>query len=236
MKRLTSALFALSLLLAFAAPVAAVDPTPEPAPYGETPACPPVEIVDGVYVIPKDAPEGCMYIQGGGDPSVEPVPVECDPALGCETLIAPMPIAEPLPCDPEIVAAAGSENQLIAPAPCLLPDGTLYELAGRGTQPNERGEELPDYETLYANWFEEFKKGLEACPEGIDPSDMNVTTCLLPDGSVAGPVPLFAAPTTDGGIADSGAVEESSGSLLPIVAIVALVGLGGLLLVRRRAA
>jgi MYXO-CTERM domain-containing protein len=237
MKRLASALLALPLLLALAAPVAAVDPTPEPAPYGETPACPPIEIVDGVYVIPKDAPEGCMYIQGGGDPSVMPAPIDCDPALGCETLIAPMPIAEPLPCDPEIVAAAGSENPLIAPAPCLLPDGTLYELAGRGTQPNERGEELPDYESF----LEEFKKELPACAEGTDPNtvditDMNFQTCLLADGTTVGPIPLFAMPTTDGGIAESGEVEESSGSLLPIVAIVALVGAGGLLLIRRRAA
>lgn len=238
MKRLASVLLALPLLLALAAPVAAVDPTPEPAPYGETSACPPVEIVDGVYVIPKDAPEDCMYIQGGGDPSVEPVPVECDPALGCETVIAPMPIAEPLPCAPEIVAAADSESPLVAPAPCLLPDGTLYELAGRGTQPNERGDEFPDY----PNFLEEFKKGLPACAEGTDPNtvdmtDMDFQTCLLADGTIVGPIPLFApAPVDSGGIADSGAVEDSSGSLLPIVAIVALVGAGGLLLIRRRAA
>ena len=51
MKRLVSALVALPLLLAFALPVAAAD---------ETPACPPAELIDGVYVIPEGAPEGCM--------------------------------------------------------------------------------------------------------------------------------------------------------------------------------
>jgi hypothetical protein len=234
MKRLAAALLSLPLLLALAAPVAAVDePSPEPALYGETPACPPAEMVDGVYVIPENAPEGCMYIQ-----TVEPVPVECDPALGCEMTGEPMPIAEPLPCDQAIVDAAGSESSLIAPAPCLLPDGTLYELAGRG------GEEPIDYEELYADLLAEWKAGLPACPEGTDPNAVDMTdpsfaSCLLADGTVVGPMPLFAAapPTLDdGAIAESGAATTEGMPLVAVLVGAVALALGGLLLIRRRAA
>lgn len=238
MKRLAASLLSLPLLLALAAPVAAVDePSPEPALYGETPACPPAEIVDGVYVIPENAPEGCMYIQGGGEPSVMPVPIECDAALGCETVIAPMPISEPLPCDQAIVDAAGSESPLIAPAPCLLPDGTLYELAARG------GEEPIDYEELYADLLAEWKAGLPACPEGTDPNavdmtDPSFTSCLLADGTVVGPMPLFAAAPPmldDGAIAESGAASETGIPLVAVLIGAGALALGGLLLIRRRA-
>ena len=179
------------LLFAFALPVAAVDetptpeptpitetPTPEPTPITETPDCPPVELIDGVYVIPENAPEGCAYIQGGGDPSVEPMPI--DLTIG--------------DCTPELALAVAAGEAPVAPAPCFLPDGTLYELASRGTMPNERGDgDETDFAAMYEEWMTEFKATLEPCAEGADLNDISLVTCLLPDGTIAGPVPLFAA-------------------------------------------
>jgi hypothetical protein len=224
MKRLMSALVALSLLLAFAAPVAAVDETPAPEPtlITETPACPPVDVIDGVYVIPENAPEGCMYIQGGGDPSVEPMPIDLTTG----------------DCAPKLALAVAAGETPIAPAPCLLPDGTLYELASRGTEPNERGDgDQTDYATMYKEWMAEFKATLEPCPEGADLNDISLVTCLLPDGTIAGPVPMFAGAPEQIEDVTSTTAEGSSEVALPVaLAVIALVGLGGILLIRRRTA
>jgi hypothetical protein len=222
MKRLMSALVALPLLLAFAAPAAAVDetPTPEPTLITETPACPPVDVIDGVYVIPENAPEGCMYIQGGGDPSVEPMPIDLTTG----------------DCAPELALAVAAGETPIAPAPCLLPDGTLYELASRGTAPNERGDgDQTDYATMYEEWMAEFKATLEPCPEGADLNDISLVTCLLPDGSIAGPVPMFAGAPEMIEDVTSTTAEGSSEVALPVaIAVIALVGLSGAFLIRRR--
>jgi hypothetical protein len=222
MKRLMSALVALPLLLAFALPVAAVDetPTPEATLITETPACPPVDVIDGVYVIPENAPEGCMYIQGGGDPSVEPMPI--DPTTG--------------DCAPELALAVAAGETPIAPAPCLLPDGTLYELASRGTMPNERGDgDVTDYATMYEEWMAEFKATLEPCAEGADLNDISLVTCLLPDGSIAGPVPMFAGAPEMIEDVTSTTAEGSSEVALPVaIVVIALVGLSGAFLIRRR--
>jgi hypothetical protein len=215
-------LLALPLLLALAAPAAAVEPSPEPALYGETPACPPAEMVDGVYVIPKDAPEGCAYIQGAPTVIAEPMPIT-----------APAPDAVLAPCDQAIVDAATSADPIVAPAPCLLPDGTTYDLAARG------GAADPDWSANYDQWLEEFKATLAPCAEGTDPADINTTTCLFPDGSIAGPVPVFmAAP----GMADDGIVMDkdadadaaSDRALLPLLALTAVFAFAILVLVARR--
>ena len=211
MKRLVSALVALPLLLAFALPVAAAD---------ETPACPPVEVLDGVNVIPEGAPEGCIYIQGGEAAPIEPMPIDLSP----------------VDCALDLALAVAAGETPVAPAPCFLPDGTLYELASRGTAPNERGDgDQTDYATMYEEWMAEFKATLEPCPEGADLTDISLVTCLLPDGSIAGPVPLFAgAPEMIEDVTSTTAEERNEITTPVVLAVVVLVGLGGVLFVRRR--
>jgi hypothetical protein len=211
MKRLVSALVALPLLLAFALPVAAAD---------ETPACPPVELIDGVYVIPEGAPEGCIYIQGGEVAPIEPMPIDLSP----------------VDCALDLALAVAAGETPVAPAPCFLPDGTLYELASRGTAPNERGDgDQTDYATMYEEWMAEFKATLEPCPEGADLTDISLVTCLLPDGSIAGPVPLFAGAPEEIQDVTSTTAEERNEITAPVaLAVLVLVGLGGVLFVRRR--
>ena len=211
MKRLVSALVALPLLLAFALPVAAAD---------ETPACPPVELIDGVYVIPEGAPEGCIYIQGGEAAPIEPMPIDLSP----------------VDCALDLALAVAAGETPVAPAPCFLPDGTLYELASRGTAPNERGDgDQTDYATMYEQWMAEFKATLEPCPEGADLTDISLVTCLLPDGSIAGPVPLFAgAPEMIEDVTSTTAEERNEITAPVALAVLVLVGLGGVLFVRRR--
>lgn len=196
MTSLTRALLAALLLLSVAAPVAAYE---LPAVDESTPSCPPVEMVDGVAVIPEGAPADCVYIQAFTETPIDPVPVECDPALGCEITAEPMPIeltAED--CAPELAAAVAAGETPIAPAPCFLPDGTLYELASRGMDPapNERGDgDESDWSAMYEQWMADYVASLEPCPEDLDPNtaDNEVVTCRLSDGSVYGPMPLFAA-------------------------------------------
>ena len=211
MKRLVSALVALPLLLAFALPVAAAD---------ETPACPPAELIDGVYVIPEGAPEGCMYIQGGEAVPIEPMPIDLSPG----------------DCALDLALAVAAGETPVAPAPCFLPDGTLYVLASRGTAPNERGDgDQTDYATMYEEWMAEFKANLEPCPEGADPNDMNLVTCLLPDGTIAGPQPLFAvAPEQIEDVTVTNAEERNEITAPVALAVLVLVGLGGVLFIRRR--
>jgi hypothetical protein len=75
-----------------------------------------------------------------------------------------------------------------------------------------------DWATMYNTWMEEFRASLEPCAPGVDANDPMITTCLLPDGSVAGPMPLFAA--NMGG----GEVEENSWTTkLPTIILAALL-------------
>ena len=163
-----------------------------------------------------------MYIQGGGDPSVEPMPID-------------LTIAD---CAPELALAVAAGETPIAPAPCLLPDGTLYELASRGTMPNERGDgDETDFAAMYEEWMAEFKATLEPCAEGADLNDISLVTCLLPDGTIAGPVPLFAgAPEQIEDVTSTTAQENSEVALPVALVVIALAGLGGILLIRRRTA
>ena len=66
MTRVLTAVLMLGLLIAPSVrPVAAADEvTPVPASSGIE--CPPVNVVDGVHVIPEGAPSECVYIQTVG--------------------------------------------------------------------------------------------------------------------------------------------------------------------------
>lgn len=178
------------LLFAFALPVAAVDETPAPAPeavlYSATDPVPCSDEIAAAVAAGNGlgaVAEACLLPDG----TLVPINVM--------TLGTPADSGSVEPCSPEVAAAAGTENQIIADAPCLLPDGSLYALAVRSTV----GGDGIDHSGDYAAWMEEFKANLEPCPEGTDPADMNVVTCLLPDGTIVGPVPMFSAA---GGVAD----------------------------------
>ena len=95
------------------------------------------------------------------------------------------------------------------------------------------GSDETDWATLYQAWKDDFIATLEPCAPDVDPADPMVMTCLLPDGSVVGPMPLFApAPgpgTVDGGEGhgDDGWVHE----LPKIILAVLLAWVGGAALV-----
>jgi hypothetical protein len=93
------------------------------------------------------------------------------------------------------------------------------------------GTDDPDWGAMYEQWYEDFIAGLEPCAPDADPTDPALMTCLLPDGSVAGPMPLFApAPgPIDGGEShgDDGWIHE----LPKIILAVLLLWVGGAALV-----
>ena len=107
MTRVLTAALMLGLLIAPSArPVAAADEvTPVPASSGV--ACPPVEVVDGVHVIPEGAPAECVYIQTVG--------VE-DPCAPDATGAVPVMCQSGLPVDPPVggdacwITSDGSTN------------------------------------------------------------------------------------------------------------------------------
>lgn len=172
------------------------------------------------------------------EPTPEPVPaVEVSP-------VDPMPIEMTVAdCAPELAVAVAAGETPIADAPCLLPDGTLYELAARGIDPapNERGDLDPeDMAIAYEQWLAEFKASLEPCPEGTAPDAMDVATCVLADGTIVGPTPLFmGAPDVtiadDGSgdaedIATTGAMTDEAGQTTALFAIGGILALGAALL------
>jgi heat shock protein HslJ len=107
MTRVLTAVLMLGLLIAPSVrPAAAADEvTPVPASSGVE--CPPVEVVDGVHVIPEGAPAECVYIQTVGpedpcapDPTGE-VPVMCQSGL---------PVDPPVGGDVCWITSDGSTN------------------------------------------------------------------------------------------------------------------------------
>ena len=114
--------------------------------------------------------------------------------------------------------------------PCLLPDGSLFPmLMADGTDGDT------DWATMYNTWMQEFTASLEPCAADVDVNDPMVATCVLPDGTIVGPMPLFA-------MEMAGPGEEESGwtSALPVIILAALlVWIGAAALVgrsKRRAA
>jgi hypothetical protein len=214
-------------MAAMAAPALAADPTPEPVPalYGATPAA---------QTCPSDpaapAPTDCVM---EAVPTEEVVPIDaCTPDANgvtpemCTTLVAPAPV-DPGACDPETVAAVEAGTVGAVVTACLLPDGSLLPVNVMT---------LNDGQGDYERWMADFKASLAPCPEGADPNDLDLATCLLPDGSIAGPVPMFAA--ADGAVMDKGLEESSEGSEAPLalLAAVAAAAAVALLIARRRAA
>lgn len=107
MTRVLTAALMLGLLIAPSArPVMAADEV-TPVPVSSTVECPPVEIVDGVAVIPEGAPAECVYIQtvGAEDPcapdATGAVPVMCQSGL---------PVDPPVGGDACWITSDGSTN------------------------------------------------------------------------------------------------------------------------------
>jgi hypothetical protein len=97
------------------------------------------------------------------------------------------------------------------------------------------GSDETDWAILYEDWYNDFIATLEPCAPDVDPADPMLMTCLLPDGSVAGPMPLFApAPgpgpwPVDGGEGDGG--DGWVHELPKIILAVLLAWVGGAALV-----
>ena len=124
-------------------------------------------------VLPADAPAELVALAGrsGG---VVPEP-EWRTLTG-EPTACPEGITDPN-------AAISSDTVL----PCLLPDGSLFPILMEDSVDGDT-----DWATMYGTWMEEFRATLEPCAEGVDVTDPSIAACLLPDGNIAGAVPLFA--------------------------------------------
>jgi hypothetical protein len=114
--------------------------------------------------------------------------------------------------------------------PCLLPDGSLFPMVmADGTDGDT------DWATMYNTLMEEFRASLEPCAADVDVNDPLIVTCVLPDGTIVGPVPLFA-------MNMAGAGEQDNGwtTALPTIILAALLAwIGAAALVgrsKRRAA
>jgi len=136
---------------------------------------------------------------------------------------------EPTACPEGITdpnAAISSDTVL----PCLLPDGSLFPIVKEDGVDGDT-----DWATMYNTWMEEFRASLEPCAADVDVNDPMVATCVLPDGTIVGPVPLFAMNT-------AGIGEEENGwtTALPTIILAALLAwIGAATLVgwsKRRAA
>ncbi len=166
--------------------------------------------------LPADAPDDLVALagrSGGATPEPEWRTVTGEPTA------CPEGITEPN-------APISSDTAL----PCLLPDGSLFPMV------LEDGVESDtDWATMYSTWMQEFRDSLEPCAEGVDVNDPMVATCVLPDGTIVGPVPLFA-------MSMPGESEEENGwtTALPTIILAALLAwIGAAVLVgrsKRRAA
>ena len=136
---------------------------------------------------------------------------------------------EPTAC-PEGITDPSAPISSDTVLPCLLPDGSLFPMVLE-----DGGDGDTDWATMYSTWMEEFTASLEPCAADVDVNDPMVTTCVLPDGTIVGPVPLFA-------MNMAGPGEEESGwtSALPAIILAALLAwIGAAALVgrsKRRAA
>lgn len=167
-------------------------------------------------VLPADAPAALVALtgrSGGVDPEPEWRTVTGEPTA------CPEGITEP-------DAPISSDTVL----PCLLPDGSLFPMVLE-----DGGDGDTDWATMYSTWMDEFRATLKPCAEGVDVTDPSIAPCLLPDGSIAGAMPLFAMNKE----VDMGA-DNSWTTTLPAIILAALLSyIGAATLVgwsKRRAA
>ena len=150
-------------------------------------------------VLPADAPAALVELAGrsGG---VTPEP-EWRTLTG-EPTACPEGITEPN-------APISSDTAL----PCLLPDGSLFPMVLEDGVDSDT-----DWATMYNTWMQEFRDSLEPCAADVDVNDPMVATCVLPDGTIVGPMPLFAMNT-------AGIGEEDNGwtTALPTIILAALL-------------
>jgi hypothetical protein len=167
-------------------------------------------------VLPADAPAALVALtgrSGGATPEPEWRTVTGEPTA------CPEGITEPN-------APISSDTAL----PCLLPDGSLFPMVLEDGVDGDT-----DWATMYNTWMDEFRDSLEPCAADVDVNDPMVATCVLPDGTIVGPVPLFA-------MNMPGEAEEENGwtTTLPAIILAALLAyIGAATLVgwsKRRAA
>jgi len=167
-------------------------------------------------VLPADAPAALVALtgrSGGATPEPEWRTVTGEPTA------CPEGITEPN-------APISSDTAL----PCLLPDGSLFPMVLEDGVDGDT-----DWATMYNTWMDEFRDSLEPCAADVDVNDPMVATCVLPDGTIVGPVPLFA-------MNMPGEAEEENGwtTTLPAIILAALLAyIGAAMLVgwsKRRAA
>jgi hypothetical protein len=136
---------------------------------------------------------------------------------------------EPTAC-PEGITDPNAPISSDTVLPCLLPDGSLFPIVMEDGVDGDT-----DWATLYNTWMEEFIASLEPCAADVDVNDPLIATCVLPDGTIVGPVPLFA-------MNMPGEAEEENGwtTALPTIILAALLAwIGAAALVgrsKRRAA
>ena len=150
-------------------------------------------------VLPADAPAALVALTGrSGGATPEP---EWRTLTG-EPTACPEGITEP-------DAAISSDTAL----PCLLPDGSLFPMVLEDGIDGDT-----DWATMYNTWMQEFRDSLEPCAADVDVNDPMVATCVLPDGTIVGPVPLFA-------MNRAGIGEEENGwtTALPTIILAALL-------------
>ena len=136
---------------------------------------------------------------------------QVDPVTGAVTFDGQD--GEALPADaPEglrLLEARGTPGVVVTPA---TPAPTEQPIPGPTALPVP-GVDDTDWAALYEEWYDSFVATLSPCAPDVDPADPSIATCLLPDGTVAGPMPVFApapGPGPDGGgdHGDDGWVHE----------------------------
>ena len=150
-------------------------------------------------VLPADAPAALVELTGrsGGVPP--------EPEWRTVT-------GEPTAC-PEGITDPNAPISSDTVLPCLLPDGSLFPIVMEDGVDGDT-----DWATMYSTWMQEFRDSLEPCAADVDVNDPMVATCVLPDGTIVGPVPLFA-------MNMPGEAEEENGwtTALPTIILAALL-------------
>lgn len=139
-----------------------------------------------------------------------------------------------------VSGVASFDSQQGDALPADAPEGLLMLEALNGATSGimpitdvQPGTDDTDWAVMYDQWYSDFIATLEPCAPDVDPADPMVMTCLLPDGSVAGPMPLFA-PAPGPGPADGGEGDGGDGwvhELPKIILAVLLAWVGGAALV-----